>query len=65
MMRRVSPSAFDSMVKVSPMTSGVAAAACADGAGSAAINGAAETADNNSDSTIKRMERPILGKCRA
>ncbi|GFF04844.1 hypothetical protein SM139_0037 [Stenotrophomonas maltophilia] len=47
------------MVKVSPMTSGVAAAGDAD---SAAISGAAETTDNNSDSTIRRMGRPILGK---
>jgi len=50
------------MVKVSPITSGLAGAACAFGAGSAAISGVAETTDNNSDSTIKRMERPILGK---
>ncbi|WP_263930178.1 hypothetical protein [Stenotrophomonas indicatrix] len=47
-------------MKVSPITSGEAAAVCA--VGSAAISGAAETADNNSDSTIKRKGQPILGK---
>ncbi|KAG0741774.1 hypothetical protein G6F68_015151 [Rhizopus microsporus] len=61
-MRRVSPSAFDCTVKVSPMTSGVAVADCAASAGSAAIKGAAEMADNNSGSTMRRMGKTHPGK---
>ncbi|MNT49186.1 hypothetical protein D3C72_1860220 [compost metagenome] len=60
LMRRVSPSALDCTVKVSPMVSGEATTGC--DAGSAAISGVAETADNNSDSTIKRIRAPHPGK---